>query len=208
MAAKKKRVGKKRSTENPTGQQALVTALNHPVRVKALTILTERQASAKDISSAIDHPLSNVSYHMRVLRELGLIEAVGSEQIRGSVKTYYRALERPLLEVCDWEKFNPKVRSAISSYGISEIVKDAAKALETGSFDARTDRHLSRTPMVLDEQGWKDATAVQAEGLDRFMKIQAEAAERLNSSAAVTGFNVIAAMTIFEMPSEEQRPQK
>jgi DNA-binding transcriptional ArsR family regulator len=173
---------------------------DHPVRVKALTILTEREASPKEISTEIDHPLSNVSYHVRVLRNLGMVEVVVDEQVRGLVKTFYKAVARSFLDDCDWEKLNPKVRTAVSAYGMDAVIKDAAEALDAGTFDKRADRHLSRTPMVLDEQGWKDALAVQAETLARHLDIQAEASERLNGSGGATGFNVIAAMVMFEMP--------
>lgn len=173
-------------------------ALNHPTRVKALTILTERIASPKEISEQIDAPLSNVSYHVRVLDELGLIEIMEEESVRGSVAHFYKAVERPLIDNPDWERLDPKVRSAFSGYVIETLMSDAAKSLATGTFDRREDRHLSRTPLLLDEQGWRRIVEIQTKALDDMLKEQAAAAARMNGSGE-DGIHVVTGMTCFEV---------
>lgn len=174
-------------------------ALNHPVRVKALTILTERVASPKEISAQIDAPLSNVSYHVRVLDELGLVEIVEEESVRGSVAHFYKAVERPLIDTPDWEKLSPKVRSAFSGYVIETLMSDAAASLASGVFDRRDDRHLSRTPLLLDERAWRKISDIQAKALNQILKEQTAAAQRLGKSGA-EGIRAIAGMTCFEVP--------
>jgi DNA-binding transcriptional ArsR family regulator len=84
-----------RRRHEKSSQEALLRALNHPVRAKALTVLAEKIASPGEISERIEIPLSNVSYHMRVLSELGLVEMVEEEPARGSIVHFYRAVERP-----------------------------------------------------------------------------------------------------------------
>lgn len=174
-------------------------ALNHPVRVKALTILTEKIASPKEISAQIDTPLSNVSYHVRVLDELGLVEIVEEESVRGSVAHFYKAVERPLIDNPDWEKLSPRVRSAFSGYVIETLTSDAATSLAAGVFDRRDDRHLSRTPLMLDEKGWRKISEIQAKALNQILKEQAAATERLGKSGA-EAIQAIAGMTCFEVP--------
>lgn len=96
MSRKKRTSGngdRRRPEKSP--QEALVRALSHPVRAKALTILAEKVASPGEISEQIEIPLSNVSYHVSVLSELGLVERVEEEPARGSLVTFYRAVERP-----------------------------------------------------------------------------------------------------------------
>jgi DNA-binding transcriptional ArsR family regulator len=179
-------------------QEVLVKALNHPIRVKALTILTERIASPKEISEQIEMPLSNVSYHVRVLDELGLIEIMEEESVRGSVAHFYKAVERPLIDNPDWERLDPKVRSAFSGYVIETLMSDAAKSLAAGTFDRREDRHLSRTPLLLDEQGWRRIVGIQTKALDDILKEQAAAAARMNGSRE-EGIHVITGMACFEV---------
>jgi DNA-binding transcriptional ArsR family regulator len=166
--------------------------------VKALTILTERTASPKEISEQIDAPLSNVSYHVRVLDELGLIEIREEENVRGSVAHFYRAVERPLIDNPDWEKLDPNVRSAFSGYVIETLMSDAAKSLAAGTFDRREDRHLTRTPLLLDERGWNRVAAIQIKALDQILKEQAAAAARLGGSAE-EAIHAIAGIIFFEV---------
>jgi DNA-binding transcriptional ArsR family regulator len=174
--------------------------------VKALTILTDKVASPKEISKEIKVPLSNVSYHVRVLGELGLIEIVEEESVRGSVAHFYKAVERPLIHNPDWERLSPKVRSAFSSYVIETLMSDAARSLKAGLFDQREDRHLTRTPLLLDERGWRKVTAIQIKALDGILKEQAAAATRMDNSQK-QGIHVVAGMLCFEAPPTEAPEQ-
>lgn len=200
MARKRRKVAKRKRELDSSPQEVLVKALNHPVRVKALTILTEKIASPKEISAQIDAPLSNVSYHVRVLDELGLVEIVEEESVRGSVAHFYKAVERPLIDNPDWEKLSPKVRSAFSGYVIETLMSDAASSLAAGVFDRRDDRHLSRTPLTLDEKAWRKVSEIQAKALNQILKEQAASAERLKKSGA-EAILAIAGMTCFEVLS-------
>jgi DNA-binding transcriptional ArsR family regulator len=198
VARKRRKVAKRKRKPDGSPQEVLVKALNHPVRVRALTILTEKIASPKEIAAQIDTPLSNVSYHVRVLDELGLVEIVEEESVRGSVAHFYKAVERPLIDNPDWEKLSPKVRSAFSGYVIETLMSDAANSLAAGVFDQREDRHLSRTSLVLDEKGWRKVSEIQAKALGQILKEQAAAAERLSKSEAAP-VQAVVGMTCFEV---------
>jgi DNA-binding transcriptional ArsR family regulator len=199
VARKRRKVAKRKRKPGGSPQEVLVKALNHPVRVKALTILTERIASPKEISEQIETPLSNVSYHVRVLDELGLVEIVEEESVRGSVAHFYKAMERPLIDNPDWEKLSPKVRNAFSGYVVETLMSDAACSLAAGVFDQREDRHLSRTPLQLDERAWRKISQIQAKALIQIIKEQAAAAARLDKSGAEP-IHAVAGMTCFELP--------
>jgi DNA-binding transcriptional ArsR family regulator len=204
VAQKRRKATKRRRQIGRSPQEVLVKALNHPVRVKALTILTERIASPKEISELIEVPLSNVSYHVRVLDDLGLVEIMEEEAVRGSVAHFYKAVERPFIDNPDWEKLDPKVRSAFSGYVIETLMSDAAASLAAGFFDRREDRHLSRTPLLLDEKGWRRVSEIQAQALDKILKEQAAAAARMNGSKDEV-LHAIAGMTCFEVHPDQRR---
>ena len=203
MARKRRKVAKRKRKPDSSPQEVLVKALNHPVRVKALTILTEKIASPKEIAAQIDVPLSNVSYHVRVLDELGLVEIREEESVRGSVAHFYKAVERPLIDNPDWEKLSPRVRSAFSGYVIETLMSDAANSLAAGIFDQRDDRHLSRTPLVLDKKAWRKISEIQAKALNQILKEQAAATERLSKSKKPETILAIAGMTCFEVLSAD-----
>ena len=178
MAAKTKTKKKK-----GTGvDQRLVKALAHPLRVEILTILNERMASPNELSKELEEGLSQVSYHVKVLKDFECIEMVKTEPRRGAVEHYYRATSRAFLTDSDWQSLPESVKPGVSASSIQMIIDDVVGALTGGTFDARDDRHLSWTPGVVDEQGWEDAVDLANETLDRVLAIQADSAKRLAKS--------------------------
>jgi DNA-binding transcriptional ArsR family regulator len=157
----------------------MAKALSHPIRVQILSFLHKRVASPNQMAQEFEEGLSQVSYHVKVLRELECIELVKTEPRRGAVEHFYRATARSFLTDSDWETLPDSVRQGISAVGVQMVVEDALEALGADTFDSRADRHLSRTPLILDEQGWGDIATILAEALDRVLEVQAESASRL-----------------------------
>jgi DNA-binding transcriptional ArsR family regulator len=178
LAAKTK-TKKKKSTGV---DQRLVKALAHPLRVQILTILNERMASPNELSKELEEGLSQVSYHVKVLKDFECIEMVKTEPRRGAVEHYYRATARAFLTDSDWQTLPDSVKPGVSAASVQMIIEDVAGALQGGTFDTRDDRHLSWTPGVVDEQGWDEATELVAETLKRIIKIHADSAKRLAKS--------------------------
>jgi DNA-binding transcriptional ArsR family regulator len=162
--------------------QRLVKALSHPLRMKLLMMLNQMVASPIELARELDESLGTVSYHIRSLADLGCIELVRTEPRRGAVEHYYRAIARPEFSDRDWVQLPPSVRRSISGAVLSQIWKDTARAVEEDTFDSRPERHLSRTPLVLDQQGWDDLAEVLIETVERAMEIEAESAQRLQEA--------------------------
>lgn len=66
-------------------------ALSNEDRVRVFAVLCERVASPKQIAEQLGEGLSQVSYHVSVLRECGLIELDHTVPRRGAVEHFYRA---------------------------------------------------------------------------------------------------------------------
>lgn len=86
--------------DKPDPQQALLRALGHPMRKALLKLCLEagERRSPKELALAtykgkrsFQAHLSNVSYHVRVLAEVGLLAVAGEESRRGSVVHFYKA---------------------------------------------------------------------------------------------------------------------
>jgi DNA-binding transcriptional ArsR family regulator len=180
--------------------QRLVRALGHPVRVYALTILNERVASPNEISKELGESVGHVSYHIKVLRECECIELVDTAPRRGAMEHYYRATDRAFLKPEEWSALPDSIRPGLSASGLKTVINDAASALLAGTFDKRKDRHLSWTPMILDEDGWEELKATLLENLENVLEIQAKSAARLTKADAA-GIPVSVAMLGFEAPS-------
>jgi DNA-binding transcriptional ArsR family regulator len=179
--------------------EKLVKGVSHPVRTECLTILAQRVASPRELSEILKHDLSNVSYHVRVLDELGLIELVKEEPVRGAVAHFYKATERPLLSQDDWEQLSPEVRKAISVYGLDSLIMDAMKAVEHGTFDNRPDRHLTRTSLLLDSEGFARLSKAMDDLLELIFEEQAASAARREQSGEEP-IHATAATALFAMP--------
>lgn len=180
-------------------QEQLVKGLNHPLRIECLTLLAERVASPRELAEDLNEDLSNVSYHVRVLSELGLIELVREEPVRGAVAHFYKAAERPLHSSDDWAKLSPEVRKAISIFGWDALITDATDAIEAGTFEARTDRHFTRTTLLLDSEGFARLSQAMDALLETILEEQATSAER-RSKSGEEPIRTTAATALFAMP--------
>src|SRR5688572_17547882 len=128
----------------------LAKALSHPLRAQIFAILNEQVASPNEIAELLNERLPNVSYHVRALVELECIELVSTAQRRGAIEHYYRAIERPFFSDRDWKRLPRTARRAISDSALELIWDDVSRATESGTLAARTDVHLSRSPLTLD----------------------------------------------------------
>lgn len=208
MAPKSKPRGKAKPGTRGVDQR-LVKALAHPLRVEILAILNERMASPNELAKELGEGLSQVSYHVKVLRDYNCIELVKTEPRRGAVEHYYRATSRAFLTDRDWQQLPQSIRPGMSADLLQAIVDDAVAALEEETFDSRGDRHLSWTPLVVDEQGWSDLTDAVADTLKRVLTVQAESAKRLAENGG-EGIPTSVAMMAYEVPpsSLKKLPKK
>jgi DNA-binding transcriptional ArsR family regulator len=192
----------KKSTESN-----VFKALAHPLRMNLLAILSERRASPTELADELGEPLGNVAYHVKMLEQLDCIELVGTTPRRGAVEHFYRATVRPFLTEEEWATLPESSRRSISSTRLREIWSDAAAAVESNTFDSRTDRHLSWTNLVLDDKGWRDLTDLLAETLDRALALQSEVAARLDGDSAESTVNAKLVLMHYEAaPPPEKRP--
>jgi DNA-binding transcriptional ArsR family regulator len=75
----------------------LLAALRHPLRRKILRLMESEDAiSPRELSSLLEQPLSNVSYHVRVLADCEAVALVRTIPVRGSMQHFYRtAVDAP-----------------------------------------------------------------------------------------------------------------
>lgn len=179
----------------------LAKALAHPLRVQLLAALNEGVASPNELAKKLDEPLTNVSYHVRMLHDLGCIELVETEPRRGALEHYYRAVVRPFFGDRDWKKLPRNARGSISDAVLQLVWDDAAEAIKNGTFDEREDRHLSRSVLCVDQRGWKELNELLVETLDSAMQIQADSASRASKEDDGDTFSVNLVMMTHPTPS-------
>jgi DNA-binding transcriptional ArsR family regulator len=216
LAAKAKTTKSARTRKKSRGKSKgsgvnmnLVKALAHELRVEILAILNERMASPNELAKELDEGLSQVSYHVKVLKDYECIELVKTEPRRGAVEHYYRATSKAFLTDRDWHRLPDSVREGMSADLFQMIMDDVVASLEDGTFDAREDRHMSWTPMFIDDQGWAEIKDILGRALKDVMKTQTQSVKRIAKSGG-NGFNVSVAMLGYEVPeaSAKAAPKK
>jgi DNA-binding transcriptional ArsR family regulator len=178
----------------------LVKAFGHPVREHILAVLNERIASPKEIGREIGLEVEAFYHHFEVLEELECIERVESKRRRGATEHFFRARASFVIDDAEWERFPSTVQSDISLNNIQLILDDVRVAADSGTLDARTERHVVWLPGRLDEQGLREEAALLNATLSRSMAIHKRSARRLASKNEV-GTHWTTAVLGFEMPA-------
>jgi DNA-binding transcriptional ArsR family regulator len=64
-------------------------ALGHPVRHRIVNVLRQRPATLGQLASAMGLSKGTISFHMRVLREAGLVQIAGTQHVRGGTEQHF-----------------------------------------------------------------------------------------------------------------------
>jgi DNA-binding transcriptional ArsR family regulator len=182
-----------------------VKALAHPLRLRILGVLEERTASPSEIATELDAPLTHVSYHVRQLAELGVVKLVRKTPVRGAIEHHYRMEARPSISDEAWRGAPEVAKQALIGAVLGQISTQVnASAAEAGF--SRDGSHLTRFPLELDAEGWREASKVFGELAARLERIQSDAkkrsARRHDTSAAV------AVLMLFEAAADRKADVK
>jgi DNA-binding transcriptional ArsR family regulator len=158
--------------------QRIIKALAHPLRVQILAILNDRMASPNELSKELAEGLSQISYHVKVLKDFETIELVKTEPRRGAVEHYYRASTKVFIPAWLMKLMPKSAQRAMFGDVLADIEQDVGTALETGTFDSRDDWVVGRDPRTLDGKGREDAEEAAAAFFRRFEEIESEAVSR------------------------------
>lgn len=82
---------------NRSDDNNLLAALRHPLRRQILRLMASEEAiSPRELAGLLEQPLSNVSYHVRVLADCEAVSLVRTIPVRGSMQHFYRtAVDAP-----------------------------------------------------------------------------------------------------------------
>jgi DNA-binding transcriptional ArsR family regulator len=193
-----------------------VKALSHPLRVRILGILEEQPASPVELSQVLDATLGTISYHVRQLNELGLLELVRETPRRGAIEHHYRAKPRPKSGGNAWESVSVVAKQAVVGAELAQTTEVASRSASVGGFDSDYAR-LERIRMRLDDKGIAQLAKSVAKLVEDARKIEEAAAKRLNGKAGSVSDTALVAM-LFDVtgapdpsagrPVPTQKPRK
>lgn len=172
-------------------------------RLDTLVLLDESPAGVPEVAERLGLSAAAAADLLAEMCEGGLIERIDEPAEGEAAEPRYRPLVKALWDDEEWSKLSREERRRLSAWIVQLINSDVDEALESGSFNVRDDAHASRTVSVVDEQGWRELTRIQADALEASFAVQAASAERLAESGD-EGVAALSAMLCFEMP---RRPQ-
>jgi DNA-binding transcriptional ArsR family regulator len=181
----------------------LLKLLAHPMRTEILRVLEPgRVMSPKQIAAELDVPVETLTYHVRYLARLDAVELVTTAQRRGAVEHFYRATTRPFFTNEEWSDLSEVERAGITQAIALSMVQDIAIALETGSIDSRLDRHMTRSPLQLDDRAWTQLESQLVDTLELAETLQGESANRI-AAGETTPVDARLMLLLFEAGTPE-----
>jgi DNA-binding transcriptional ArsR family regulator len=181
---------------------ALGAIVAHPVRCRLLAIFADRIASPNEAAHELNMPVGDVSYHVRTLKDAGVIELVDERPVRGSTEHFYRATVSLNLTDEEYAALSMEERDAFSRQTFHIVAAEASYSLESRTFTARPDHHSARVPFNVDEAGWKQLGELFNETLERMLIIRADSEARLAESddAEEEAIRGVGFQLFFELP--------
>ena len=178
-----------RLNAEPSVFTRLAVVFADPIRVKIVTELHMQEMSPTEFYEAFGgDSATKVNRHFKKLAEHGWLRLVRKESGRGSRRGgpehFYRATELAVFDPETWAELPYSIRSAFSRRTFEQFAQRAGEALEAGTFDTRPERHLSWTPVVLDERGWDQLIAAEDALYESLAQEQADAKLRIAKSDA------------------------
>jgi len=172
-----------------------------PYRVvlsKLLEILNSEAASPAALAAQIGVGVEEVTEHLDQLELAGLVGLVEEREEGGSLVPIYSS-ETNWIEDHVWERMGLAERRVVSRQIVRVVTGELDRAVESEAFDARVDRHLTRMPVVLDEQGWKELMKIHLDAFLASIEVREGSKERLERSGE-KGIRGRSVQVFFEVP--------
>jgi DNA-binding transcriptional ArsR family regulator len=177
----------------------IAKAFTHPLRGHVWVTLFEKgETSPTEIAAELGLESQDVSYHFRELRRRGLARLDRVVQRRGFEEHFYQPVVPAFdFDDAEWTSLPLGIRSCLSGEMVRQIIGGLTEALDAGCFDARGDRHLSMSWLLVDEQGWKESMRVAQRALKQLKAVQERCTKRRRESSE-PGIPLAVMMAAFE----------
>lgn len=158
----------------------LAAAVAHPTRAHALTVLSQRAASPRELAEELDLPTRHVAYHVKRLEELGCVELAQTRPASGGrvVEHIYRATQRSYFDADGWESLDDRQKRGVTMTILRLASEDVNEAMVAGTIHEPDDNHISRTVMSVDGEGWRELVELLNRTVEEVLDIQGRIAER------------------------------
>ena len=187
---------------DPSYLTRLAAVYAYPIRYTIVAELYMREMSPTQFFETFGGgSASKVRWHFKELEEHGWLRKVRVDRSGvGRPQHLYRTTETATIDDETWAEIPPSMRNWFSWRTLAQISNRAEAAIAAGTFDARADRHLTYTQLMLDERGWQEQIEAMNECFRSLGQEQIDAKIRLQDSGE-DPIIAIAALAGFESPS-------
>ena len=170
------------SCSNPKSGLALVAALKHPLRSRIIAILEYESATARDLAERLGAPLRTVRYHLRHLRERGLVVVVRSEARRNTVEYCFRLETIGVIDDEMFAELGPSEQRTVINSCFRMIVGGINRFVQSSEPYGPYLPGVARVGLRVDPEGWRRLLSIHVLALEQIIQLKQEAAARLDES--------------------------
>ncbi len=174
-----------------------------PLRLKIVTELYTREMSPTQFYQELGGgSVSRVDRHFKKLAEYGWLKVIRKEtggRRRSATEHFYKATELAIFDLDTWSALPDSIKEALSWRTFEQLVERVREAISADTFDARADRHLSWTPVLLDQLGWENVID-EVEAQFSFLFDEQNRAKLRIAESGEESIRATVAMAAFESP--------
>jgi DNA-binding transcriptional ArsR family regulator len=148
--------------------------------------------------------VDGIRRRFKVLAETGWLKKVGEKtggRRRGAVEHFYRATGPAIFDNETWADVPDSLKATYSWRTFEQLSAQVKEAIQAGTFEARTDNHLSWSLLRLDQQGWENVAAA-VDALFASVFAEQESAKLRIASSGEMPITTTVALAAFESPKD------
>ncbi len=176
-----------------------------PLCLKIVAELSLRAMSATEFHRTFGGASrAGIYRRFKMLTELGWLRKVGEEtggKRRGATERFFRATGPAVFDNDSWCEVPNLIRTTNSWTIFEQLSEQFKEAIEAGTVDARPDRHLSWSLLLLDRLGWQHVMKA-LDALFAFIFEEKAAAEGRAADCGEERIRMTVALAGFESPKD------
>jgi predicted transcriptional regulator len=185
-AVERHRGGRKGRKERKRIEEAVQYALAHHTRLEILILLNEAAYTTSEIAGLTELELKIVSNHLQRMLDDGSVEVAKSEQRRGTMVYWYRAIEVPEYSKEEAESLTEAELQLIAGVIVQSGTAELMAALHKGNLAVPQETILSWDLYEVDSQGRENIEEESTRYLERLQEVQCESVNRVAKSKEKT----------------------
>jgi DNA-binding transcriptional ArsR family regulator len=151
--------------------------------------------------------VGGIRRRFKMLAEIGWLTKVDEKtggRRRGATEYFYRATAPAIFDNGTWSDVPDQIEVTQSWTTFEQLSERVKEAIEAGTFEARSDNHLSWSLLRLDQQGWEKVSAA-VDALFAFILEERDRAEDRIADSGETATTTTVALAAFESPMDSAK---